>query len=124
MYLKGTEIQSILNGSYLYVFVIFIVLLSILIIALTKNVYKSFRSFGIVLGISGCITIIASEAISMILLLFASELREYIAIINSVVNTFMEKLEFAGYLEIAIGIVLLIFSVIIKKIRNNVQNQV
>ena len=60
----------------------------------------------------------------MILLLFASELSEYITIINSVVNTFTEKLEFAGYLEIVIGIVLLIFSIILKKIRNNVQNEV
>ena len=115
MLMNNIEIKSILNGSYLYIFIIPIVVVIALILILNRNVRKSLRGIGIVLGISGVLTLGISYIIPTILNLFSSELGAYIGIINPILDTFMQKLMFTGLLEFITGLILVVVSFIMKK---------
>lgn len=119
MNLNNIEIQSILNGSYLFILLIFLVLFMSLLVVLRKNVLKSVNSLGIMLGISGGVTILISYVIPVILNMLSDKLNKYMMIINPIVDTFKEKLLLVGLLEIIFGTLLFIITLIILWKRDN-----
>ena len=120
MNLNIIEIQSILNGSYLYILLILVVLLTILLLILKKNLLKTVNGLGVILGISGLITISISYVIPVVLNILSENLSKYMMIINPVVDTFREKLLLVGLSEIIFGTLLFIITfVIIWKKENN-----
>lgn len=115
MLMNNIEIRSILNGSYLYMFIIPVIAIIGLIILINMNLRKSLRGIGSVLFVAGALTLGITYIIPSILNILSAEIGAYMSIINSILDNFMQKLMFAGLLEGIAGLILVITSVILKK---------
>lgn len=115
MLMNNIEIRSILNGSYLYMFIIPVIVIIGLIILINMNLRKSLRGIGSVLFVAGALTLGITYIIPSILNILSAEIGAYMNVISSILDNFMQKLMFAGLLEGIAGLILVITSVIIKK---------
>ena len=124
MNLSSIEIQSILNGSYLYILMILIILLTIFLLILRNNVLKSIKGLGVVLGVSGAITIAVSYVMPVVLNLFSDRLSKYMMIINPVADTVKGKLFLVGVSEIILATLLFVIILVIMWKKENRENNI